>query len=63
MIPFKIFIQLIFALNLSDNSSVDQHLCAAIRDVKNYKQNIQTCANSGLEIDCLSVVKKKCGYD
>lgn len=62
MIPFKIFIQMIFALNLSDNPSIDQHLCAAIRDAKNYQQNIQTCAASGLDIDCAAILESKCGF-
>lgn len=63
MISFKIFIQIIFALNLSTEPAVDQHLCAAARDAKNYRENLKTCDDSGLEIDCRAVMMNKCGYD
>ena len=63
MIPFKIFIQILFALNVSTDNGVNQHLCAAIRDAKNYKENMTTCNSMGVEaFDCYELVKNKCGY-
>jgi len=62
MIPFKIFIQILLALNVSTDPAVDQHLCAAARDAKNYQENLKTCDTLGMDIDCREVMERKCGY-
>ena len=59
MITYKVFIQIFLALQLSDNASINQHLCSALRENKNYFDMIRQCSIAQ-QSDCMAVYKNKC---
>ena len=59
MIPYKIFIQMILALHLSNDPKVNEHLCPAIRDASNYLEAIQVC-NDLQDFSCSKLYETKC---
>lgn len=64
MVPYKIFIQMVWALFLSTDPNVDAHLCAGIRDAKNYTQLVEQCDISSIDhFNCNDLLKIKCGFE
>lgn len=59
MIPYKIFIQMILALHLSNDPKVNEHLCPAIRDASNYPELIKMC-NDLQDFMCSELYEIKC---
>lgn len=63
MIAYKVWIQMVWALFLSTDPNVDQHLCAGIRDAKNYTTLVEQCDIASIDnFNCNDLLKVKCDF-
>lgn len=56
----KVFLQIIMALHLSKDESVNAHLCSAIRENVNFVSMIRQCEISKDDFSCYGLYKEKC---